>query len=509
MNLSGNFNEVSIQDLLGFLRHGRRTGTLAIRRGEQKAIVTLRDGKPLSARMPGAPRLGDLLLASGLSDPITVREAARVQAEEEVRRPLGQILVAFGAIDRQRLESLIQQQLELTLKRLANWAHDGGYTFFAGEPTPDGDLCLDLGEQRRATNSWTAQLQDDREVMLAIAEATLDESSRFGTQASSQPLPVRVKLVSSDTILCQQLAAALPNPLALHLAPQLDLPTRRQLDPEFETATDCPPPVLVVDLRQEDLPTPPADDDEKGDARLEEDRDGDREDRYEELAALHHRHPEIPIVAIVGDEDSLNRALSAGAIAALPPRVLTLTTCIENTTALVDKLWRGRSTRASSSARVDGPIRPHADEAAVFQQSTTATLELMQSISGFAERAILFERTEGGLESAGAFGWSADGRPLAEATRGLCLDLSCAGALAQCLNDGKRRRLSLSPASLPPPLAQLIGDPTSKEVAIFPLHDRQGRITSVLYTDNGALDAPLDSIEGLQLATDRFAAHSV
>ena len=504
MNLSGSFSEVSIQDLLGFLRHGKRTGTLAIRRGEQKATVTLRDGKPLSARMPGVPRLGDLLLASGLSDPITVREAARVQAEEEVRRPLGQILVAFGAVDRPRLESLIQQQLELTLKRLAHWARDGGYTFFAGEPTPDGDLCLDLGEPRRATNSWAAQLQDDREVMLAIAEATLDESSRFGTLAPSQPAALRVHLVSNDSILCQQLTVALPSHLALKLVPQSVLPTESQLNPELHTNIEGPPPVLVVDLRNEDPSTKlnAMADHESSTSRAAAQIEEVTQARYEVLAQLHQRHPEIPIIAIVADGDSLHRALSVGAIAALPSRVLTLTACIENTSALITELWRTRI------AQIDHPssLRSEASEATLFQQPTTAILELMQSISSFAERAILFARAEEGLECAGAFGWSADGRPLAEATRGLRLDLSCAGALAQCLQDGKTRRLSLSPASLPARLAELIGDPTRGEVVIFPIADRNGKIASVLYTDNGELDAPLEGIERLQLASERFAA---
>lgn len=485
MNLSGNFSEVSIQDLLGFLRHGKRTGTLAIRRGEQKAVVALRDGKPFSAQMAGAPRLGELLLASGLSDPITVREATRVQAEEEVWRPLGQILVAFGAIDRERLESLIQQQLELTLKRLSSWARDGGYTFFSGEPTHEGDLSLDLGEQRRHTSSWRAQLQDDREVMLAIAEATLDESGRGGPLASRRPLEVSVQLVSSDTILCQQLAAALPSRLASHLTSQPRLQTTPPTPNQLGAEREAPPPVLVVDLRLEGIPRghDPSSD------------EGDDHPHCEELAQLHRRQPEIPIVAIIDSEDSFDRAFSVGAVAAVPARVLALTACIENAASLVETWWRDRAFATHD------PTALKSKEAVAAQRPTTATLELMQSISAFAERAILFERAEGGLESAGAFGWSADGRSLAEVTRGLCLDLSCAGALAQSLDDGKPRRLTLSPTSLPAPLAQLIGDPTSREVAILPLPDGHGGINSVLYTDNGTLDAPLEGIEVLQLAT--------
>jgi hypothetical protein len=483
MNLSGNLSDVSIEELLQFLRHGQRSGMLALRRGEQKAAVALRDGEPVSVQMPGIPRLGDLLLDSGLSDPITVREAARVQAEEEVRRPLGQILVAQGAIDRQRLKTLIEQQLDLALARLPEWARDGSYTFFAGEPTPDNDLSLDLGEPRRPTSEWSALVQQDREVLHAIARATLQDSEDEDTAVAVRADRTSVQVLTSDSMLFDQVAALLPR--------DLQPPQRLAAIEEAFHGDGEPSTVIVVDLRAKDS-------------------------GHDLLRAARRERPACPLVAVIDADGSPSQAFSSGAVSVAPAEAMALSTCIINLAEMLAGVWRQAASQQARSkppgnaaaAVVHDPNEttdggePSTIETARRDQDLAikpdiAALDLMQSISSMTERAILFERNGDRLESAGAFGWSADGRPLAEVTRGLTLEIEAAGILARCLSDGEPSRVTLGAATLPEVLLRRIGPPASGEIVILPVAAPNGRVLSIFYADNGAIDAPLASLDAL------------
>jgi hypothetical protein len=274
------------------------------------------------------------------------------------------------------------------------------------------------------------------------------------------------------------------------------------------------------------------------------------------LRGLRRERPEAPVVALIDPEASPSRAFSSGAVSVAPAEAMALSTCIINLSEMLSGVWRQaalRQARASGAATAAGaaaagsaplpnsprPVKPQteaetdesgtvasellANEVLEGQSSTRitrqrglrsstspgiATLDLMQSISSMTERAILFERNDDRLESAGAFGWSADGRPLAEVTRGLALQITEAGILARCLNDGEPCRVALDAVTLPEALLRRIGPPASGEVAILPVAAPDGRVVSIFYADNGALDAPLATLDALLTVAAELAPGS-
>ena len=68
MGISGSLKDVSVADVMQFIHLGRRTGTLLLNRGVQKAMIGFHMGRLVSAQAPRTPKLGDLLITSGMID---------------------------------------------------------------------------------------------------------------------------------------------------------------------------------------------------------------------------------------------------------------------------------------------------------------------------------------------------------------------------------------------------------------------------------------------------------
>jgi Domain of unknown function (DUF4388) len=103
MAISGSLKDVSVADVMQFIHLGRRTGTLLLHRGQEKAMIGFHGGRLVSAQAPRTPKLGDLLVTSGMIDRGILDGAIRAQNEERERRSLGQILLSTGSLDAQGL----------------------------------------------------------------------------------------------------------------------------------------------------------------------------------------------------------------------------------------------------------------------------------------------------------------------------------------------------------------------------------------------------------------------
>ena len=132
--------------------------------------------------------------------------------------------------------------------------------------------------------------------------------------------------------------------------------------------------------------------------------------------------------------------------------------------------------------------------------SATVALNLMHIISESVERAVLFLVKREALVALGAFGSGKDGRPLAELTRGLRLDLAEDNALTRSLDIAEARALDFAEADLPPRLVELLVRPKNGQAVVFPVLGAQ-RVISVIYTDNGDHDETIEDVEILELAT--------
>jgi GAF domain-containing protein len=131
--------------------------------------------------------------------------------------------------------------------------------------------------------------------------------------------------------------------------------------------------------------------------------------------------------------------------------------------------------------------------------SATVALNLMNIIAESVERAVLFLVRRESLTALGAFGFNAAERPLAEATRGLAVPLEEGSAFTEAIRAGRALSVSFDEAGIPEGLRQVLGAPKTGQVVLFPVLGSD-RVILLIYTDNGALDRPIEEIDIIDLA---------
>jgi hypothetical protein len=564
MAISGSLRDVSVADVMQFIHLGRRTGTLLLTRGAQRAMIGFHGGRLVSAQAPRTPKLGDLLISSGLLDRANLDLAVQTQSVERERRSLGQVLVSSGAIDAEGLRQVIAQQIEQAVSEVMVW-DAGTFEFAIDDLRPIDDIALypsdvlpdaDLNTQMVLLEA--ARIFDERnrgrsEPLLdgAPPRPPLSPLSPVHTAAASAATSTRSPGLTGGASAAAAGGAPYPDGDSTHPAlesmlgaghhpaagnhPALSHPAASQaaglllLEPRPETqhrrwempkhaaerlhlqivspdavfaeklgealhhevagieglgidqagaaAPGEPPPIVVMDLRQ-------------GGVTLEQ------------AAALRRARPRASIVALVDPGTSVAKVYAAGVLTALPPDVEAVAACVENLIESRDDLIRGAPSFLPAASAQSGVARLRR----VFGDlrsgliSATVALNLMHIISESVERAVLFLVKRDQLVALGAFGADTRGRPLAELTRGIKLSTQAESVFARSLVLGEVQSVSFEDAGLPEPFRSLVGRSRAGQVVVFPVLGAQ-RVISVIYTDNGERDQPIEDIDILELAT--------
>jgi hypothetical protein len=465
-------------------------------------MIGFHGGRLVSAQAPRTPKLGDLLISSGMIDRGILDGAIRAQNEEAERRSLGQILVTSGSIDAEGLRAVIAQQIEQAVSEVMVW-DTGTFEFAIDDLRPIDDIALypsdvlpdaDINTQMVLLEAARIFDERNRDNTHATAPEPRGPSSDGGYSAGDSTHPalldtthaaaaaiaeditqvitpthaaerLRLQVISADVPFAEHLAEALQHEVAgTEMVP---------LDDAGDAEPGEPPPIVLVDLR-------------RGGVTLEE------------AAALRRSHSRASFIALVEPGTSFTRVYEAGMLAALPPEVEAVVACVENVIESRRDLVRGAArvdTRSGVARlrRVFGDLRSGLI-------SATVALNLMHIISESVERAVLFLVKRDHLVALGAFGSDPKGRPLAEVTRALKVPLDLQSALAHSLDTGEVQSVTFAEAELPEPFRSMVGPPRNGQVVIFPVLGSQ-RVISVIYTDNGDSEQPIEDIDILELAT--------
>jgi hypothetical protein len=517
MGISGSLKDVSVADVMQFVHLGRRTGTLLLNRGAERAMIGFHVGKLVSAQAPKTPKLGDLLVSSGIIERQKLDEAIAAQGGERERRSLGQILISTAAIGAEQLRDVIGRQIEQAVAEVMVW-DTGTFEFAIDDLRPIDDIAL-------YPSDVLPDADINTQMVLLEAARIFDERSR-SPQPAAPAAPTAVSPGLDDTwatvgdsthpslldLGLDDTAATLPDGPTEHgpegegelpslAAEQLELqvvsvdePFTRRLEralrhelaaisrvsfAEAGTASaGAPPPIVLLDLR-------------RGEVTLEQ------------AHHLHRRRPAASLIALVDPGTPFARVYEAGVLAALPAEVEAVVACVENVIGSRRDVVRGgemaegRSDDGRSGVarlrRVFGDLRSGLI-------SATVALNLMHIISESVERAVLFLVKRDQLVALGAFGTDATGRPLAERTRALKLSLEGDNAILRSLETGEVQTLTYEEADLPESFRALVGRPRTGQVVIFPVLGTQ-RVISVIYADNGDREEPVEDIDILELAT--------
>ena len=506
MGISGSLKDVSVADVMQFIHLGRRTGTLLLSQGTKRAMIGFHMGRLVSAQAPRTPKLGDLLITSGMIDRGILERAIDSQQNEPERRSLGQILVGSGSIDPEGLRQVIAQQIEQAVSEVMVW-DTGNFEFAIDDLRPIDDIALypsdvlpDADINTQMVLLEAARIFDERN--RDRAEGRDDSRGGGGYPAGDATNPtmimesaphtsggglmvadmddleareapkhaaelLKLHLVSTDHVFAERLGEALHHEVA-----GVEVTTLAQAG---TTNPGEPQPIILLDLRS------------GGGVTLEQ------------AASVRRAKPKVSLIALVDPGSSFVKAYEAGVLAALPPDLEAVVACVENVIDTRRDLIRGGRVEESRSGvarlrRVFGDLRSGLI-------SATVALNLMHIVSESVERAILFLVKRDHLMALGAFGVDARGRPLAETTRALKLPMMEGDSvLVHALETGEVQSVDFDQAELPEAFRQMVGRPRTGQVVVFPVLGAQ-RVISVIYTDNGDRDTPIEDIDILELAT--------
>ncbi|MEM8996750.1 MAG: DUF4388 domain-containing protein [Acidobacteriota bacterium] len=521
MSLNGKLEDVSLADVMQFVHLGRRTGTLSLSRGSEEAEIGFHRGQIVNAWGRSSVRLSDLLVQRDLVAPETMQHMQQQQAGEQPRRSLGQILVTSGTLDFETIRQAIEEQIEETIYELVTWA-TGSFEFALDELKPIEDIAMYPGDV-------IPKLDLNTQMVLLEASRIMDEARKHeaeGGDPSTLPSRQRQRPVVegpeppqapteeiyergtlgesmaldsvSEVIEGIDLDLALDDP-GVDLLPeaanrrlQIVSPDRRLADelekiiqPEIaqvvrvplrEAGTRLPgeptPTIVVLDLRE-------------------------GRHAVDDLLAIRRSRPRSSVIGLVDSPELTTRAFEAGAVAAISADPVAVAACFHSLVRTLQDA--GPSSTRSQRAGFARLRRVLADIRSGLLSATMA-LNLMHIISESVERAVLFLVRQDTLSALGAFGFGADGRPLAEITRQLVLPIASDNVLVRCIADGQPRSLGFDQAQLPGDLAQLLGRPRNGQIVVFPVMGSE-RVISVVYTDNGSSNRAIEDIELLELAT--------
>ena len=494
--ISGSLEDVSVADVMQFIHLGQRSGTLMLERGEEQAAIGFHKGRLVSARAPGQPKLGDLLVASGVVRRDVLEDALADETLGPGRRTLGEILRASGRVDAEDLRRVVVEQIEHTVSRVMRW-NRGSFEFgiddlqpiddvalYPGDVAPDADLNTQM-VLLEAARIFDEQ-RNDREAAApgapAAGEDDVDLLALVEREIGPAPEPVRDARAEPGTappadapeIQLLGVASGLAEALARAAGTIVSGVRRTTLAEAGTPDPSLPAPIIVIDLRNGELGA------------------GDVE-------ALRSTRPRASVVALVEPGPAIAAAYDAGVVAALPADPHAVVACVEN-------ILRSRREMATPIGPRRAPEAGLARLRRVFGDlrsgliSATVALNLMHIISESVERAILFLVKRDALVALGAFGAGQGGRPLAELTRGMRIEARGDHALARGLASGEARAVAFEEAELPRKLAERLGRPRSGQVVVFPVLGAQ-RVIAVIYTDNGDRDQEIADVEVLELAT--------
>ncbi len=135
MSITGNLNTMELGELLQWLGHTGKTGTLVLSNGAVEKRVVFRNGEVIvTASSDPKEYLGHFLVSHGLIDELTLAKAMDMQEKNSML--LGKILVTIGALTESQLEHMLRLKLEESVYEIFTW-QEGEFRFVDGELAAD------------------------------------------------------------------------------------------------------------------------------------------------------------------------------------------------------------------------------------------------------------------------------------------------------------------------------------------------------------------------------------
>ncbi len=145
MSLVGRLEDLALPDIFQIISLSKKTGTLIVRSRRGTGMVVFKDGQVIQAASDDIrDPLGNILVSQGMLNEAALSNAL-AQQKKEPDKPLGMILVETGAVPAQTLETVIRKQIEEIIYDLLSW-EEGFFNFELGEVAPKDKIEIDTQE---------------------------------------------------------------------------------------------------------------------------------------------------------------------------------------------------------------------------------------------------------------------------------------------------------------------------------------------------------------------------
>lgn len=534
MALRGSLSDVPVVDVLQFIHLSGKSGTLVMTSGVASALVELSEGNIAFARAPTSRTLGSVLVQRGLLSEADLERLLAVQQNAADRPALGHLIVEEGLLSFDVLADCVRDQIHEAMLEIVSW-RTGEFQFHQARLDTVDDVRVDIEELLPAValNTQFFLLEAMRLVDEQVSE-TLDASSRAGGPHPSGPLPAPR---APSPRPCVELSVAPVDASALQMPSEWAEPTLPPLGKSSPTGVrPRGAGIMPVGLDQPTLevfakalatrgypvlghvPSRHVAEQFLG-ARawpgsmvlLWRVRGGERGNADETLGLLTDTllaHPGWTVVALVsGSVELVARTYAAGARVVVPVRARGTPSepLIYAVEAVVERIWRDNSKEADAHAaemRAWLSATRLTNEMHRAGQRSSVALELMRVAAQVLDRSILFLAKGDSLIGLGAFGRTQSGQPMAEAMRGLALDLKPDTPLARGLADGAAFVGAPSELGLGRVFFELAGAPAIDRAVLIPLVG-PSRAIGVLYGDNGNLAHSPRGLHTVELAASQ------
>lgn len=522
MALRGNLDDVPVVDVLQFIHLSGKSGTLVMNAGARSALIEFADGNIVYARAPSSRTLGRMLVERQIVSESDVTRLLDSQRAAPEQPPLGRLIVDEGLATFEELADCVRKQIEEAMLEIALWK-SGEFQFHQSRIETVDSIRVDVEDLLPAValNTQFFLLEAMRLVDERVRETPTPPTSPGivvpgGTHLPPAPIdpqrprppaiwaePTLPPLHAQGNGLRGQSAGIMPvgldqptleifaEKLAAHGYPILGHVPTRFVHNQFLGERRWPGSMVLL-------------------WRV---RGGERGQADETLSLLTdtlRAHPGWTILTLVsGDVDLVARCYQAGARIAIPIRSKGPPSdiLIDAVEAIVERIWRDNRKEADAHAAEMrawlAATRLTSDMHHAVQRSSVA-LELMRVAAQVLDRAVLFLAKGDSLIGLGAFGRTANGRPMAEAMRGLALDIQPDTPLARGLVEGTAHVGAPSGFGLGQVFFELAGEPALNRGVLIPLVG-PGRAIGVLYGDNGSLASPLRGVHTVELAAAQAA----
>ena len=141
--MKGDLAEGVVPHLLREIYVGRRTGTLALNRGQERQSLRFRHGHIVNAHTNVVEeRLGEMLVRRSLLSAADLERATGIVVRD--KRRLGEVLAELGLLDASGLEDAVALHVHEMLAKVFTWP-EGSYAFEEeSDAAPGVELTLKL-----------------------------------------------------------------------------------------------------------------------------------------------------------------------------------------------------------------------------------------------------------------------------------------------------------------------------------------------------------------------------